>query len=257
MINHTAALAAFVSATRWRARRRALLGSVLGAFLIILGGPAVQAAETPSEGAEGIAVVPRPKPPYPDWMLRRIETLRARNPEAILMGDSLIAGWPEEDWRRLLPEGAVNFGAGGDTSGNLLWRVRKAFAPGMRLRHALLLVGTNDVATQHPEAIAGMIATIVETVEAAAPDVCMTVVGLLPRRDGRADLAAKIDAVNRRLAALASARVRVVDPDPMLRASCPQAGPCDLYKDKIHLSPPGYDRLTALVAEAQQAHPCG
>src|SRR5689334_12130225 len=253
MLNHTAALAAFVSAIGWRARRPAVLGSILGALLVILGGPPAQSAA--SDRADEIAAVPRPKPPYPDWMLRRIETLHARDPEAILMGDSLIAGWPEEDWRQLLPEGAVNFGAGGDTSGNLLWRVRKAFAPGMRLRHALLLVGTNDVATAPPEAIAGMIATIIETVETAAPDVCMTVVGLLPRRDGRADLAAKIEAVNRRLATLASSRVRVVDPDPMLRANCPQAGQCDLYKDKIHLSPPGYDRLTALVAAAQQAHP--
>jgi lysophospholipase L1-like esterase len=237
MLNPIATVRAFVSAAL-------LVAAVCGS----LGGPAA---------AQEIAVEPRTKPPYPDWMLRRIETLRARDPEAILLGDSLIAGWPEEDWRQVLPAGAVNFGAGGDTSGNLLWRVRQAFAPGMRLHEALLLVGTNDVATERPEAIAGMIATIVVTVERAAPDVCMTVVGLLPRRDGRADLEAKIAAVNRRLATLASSRVRVVDAYAMLRASCPGAGPCDLYKDKIHLAPAGYDRLTAFVAQAQQAHPCG
>jgi platelet-activating factor acetylhydrolase IB subunit beta/gamma len=236
MLNPVATVRAFVAA--------AFLVAVCGS----LGGPAA---------AQGIAVEPRTKPPYPEWMLRRIETLRPRDPEAILLGDSLIAGWPEADWRQLLPADAVNFGAGGDTSGNLLWRVRKAFAPGMRLRQALMLVGTTDVAAQPPEAIAGMIATIVATVERAAPDVCMTLVGLPPRRDGRADLEAKIEAVNRRLAAHASPRVRVVDPDAMLRASCPDAGTCALYKDKIHLAAAGYARLTAFVAEAQQAHPCG
>jgi platelet-activating factor acetylhydrolase IB subunit beta/gamma len=238
----------------------ALLRAAAFVFLALFGAaltgiPAYAAGTTPGP-ADSIAVEPRAEPPYPDWLLRRIETLRARDPEAILLGDSLIAGWPEEDWHALLPGGAMNFGAGGDTSGNLLWRVRQAFAPGMRLRAALLLVGTNDVARQPAEAIAGTIATIVATVEADAPEVCVTVVGLLPRRDGRADLDAKIEDVNRRLAGLASPRVRVVDPHPMLRASCPKAGPCDLYKDKIHLAPAGYERLTSLIAQAQQAHPC-
>jgi platelet-activating factor acetylhydrolase IB subunit beta/gamma len=239
----------------------ALASAIICLFLILFDAilfviPAYAAGAAPGETPDVVAE-PRAKPPYPDWMLRRIATLRERDPEAILLGDSLIAGWPKPAWRALLPEGAVNFGAGGDTAGNLLWRVEQAFAPGMRLRAALLLVGTNDVPTRPAAAIAAAIAAIVAKVEADAPGACLTIVGLLPRRDGRADLETKIEDVNRRLAALASARVRVADAHRRLRDACPGAGPCTLYKDTVHLTPEGYERLTAWVAAAQQAHSCG
>lgn len=97
----------------------------------------------PAQGEAAIG--PRTLPPYPDWLMRRMETLRQQDPKAMLLGDSLIAGWPPDLARRLFDAEPMNFGAGGDTTGNLLWRVRQSFGLGMGLESALILIGTNDL----------------------------------------------------------------------------------------------------------------
>jgi lysophospholipase L1-like esterase len=228
---------------------------------VLVVGPVISAipahaAASRSGKIGGIVAEPRSEPPYDDRMLNRMKSLRERDPKAMLLGDSLIAAWPERNWRTFFPEGAVNFGAGGDSTANLLWRIQHAFAPGMQLRSALVLIGTNDLPTKSPEAIAASIAAIVSTVEANAPDACVTIIGLLPRRDGRKEFEAKILDVNRRLGALASPKVRFVNPHQQLIDACPSTGPCDLYTDTVHLTPAGYERLTSVVAKTLQQHSC-
>nr|WP_246654103.1 GDSL-type esterase/lipase family protein [Azospirillum formosense] len=168
----------------------------------------------------------------------------------MLLGDSLIAGWPPDLARRLFDAEPMNFGAGGDTTGNLLWRVRQSFGPGMGLESALVLVGTNDLPKRSAAEIAGTIGTIVAEVRRSAPGACVTLLTLLPRRDGDAAFAERIMDVNRRLAALAGAGLRVVDANTPLRDACPAEGSCPLYKDPVHLTRAGYERLTAIVGKA-------
>ncbi|MHA7063552.1 GDSL-type esterase/lipase family protein [Azospirillum argentinense] len=193
---------------------------------------------------------PRTQPPYPDWLVKRMETLRHQNPKAMLLGDSLIAGWPPDLARRLFDAEPMNFGAGGDTAGNLLWRVRQSFGPGMGLRSALILVGTNDLPNRSAAEIAGTIGTITTDMKRSAPGACITLLTLLPRRDGNAAFAERIAEVNRRLAALAAPGLRVVDANTPLRDACPAEGACPLYKDPVHLTRAGYERLTAAVGKA-------
>ncbi|UKJ77373.1 SGNH/GDSL hydrolase family protein [Azospirillum brasilense] len=195
-------------------------------------------------------VGPRTQPPYPDWLVTRMETLRRQDPKAMLLGDSLIAGWPPDLARRLFDTEPMNFGAGGDTTGNLLWRVRQSFGPGMGLRSALILVGTNDLPNRSAAEIAGTIGTIAAEVKRSAPGACVTLLTLLPRRDGNAIFAERVAEVNRRLTALAAPGLRVVDADTPLRDACPAEGACPLYKDPVHLTRAGYERLTAAIGKA-------
>lgn len=215
----------------------------IAALLALLAVPAQ--GETPSETSIG----PRAQPPYPDWLVTRMETLRRQDPKAILLGDSLIASWPPNLARRLFDAEPMNFGAGGDTTGNLLWRVRQSFGPGMGLESALILVGTNDLPKRSATEIADSIGTIAAEVKRSAPGACVTLLTLLPRRDGNAAFAERIMDVNRRLAALAGPGLRVVDANTPLRDACPAEGPCPLYKDPVHLTRAGYERLTALVGK--------
>lgn len=193
---------------------------------------------------------PRAWPPYPDWLTKRMEMLRRQDPKAMLLGDSLVAGWPSDLAHRLFDAEPMNFGAGGDTTGNLLWRVRHSFEPGMGLESALILVGTNDLPKRSAAEIAGTIGTIAAEVKRSAPGVCVTLLSLLPRRDGNAVFAERVADVNRRLAALAGPGLRVVDASTPLRDACPAEGSCPLYKDPVHLSRAGYERLTAIVGKA-------
>jgi len=225
-----------------------LLGGILAVSLphLAIAGP--EPADVPVE--------PRMQPPYSAWMNRLMDSLRHRDPEAILMGDSLVAAWPKDLSRALFDVEPVNFGAGGDTTANLLWRMRTAFGPGMRLTSALILVGTNDLPKRPAEGIAASVGHILSELQAAAPKACVTVVALLPRRNGGAALRGKIQEVNERLLALASPSVRIVDASAPLLERCPVTGPCDLYKDTVHLTRAGYEILTSVVQSAQQERPC-
>lgn len=184
---------------------------------------------------------PRTDPPYEPWMLDRLATLRRQDPHAVMLGDSLVAAWPPDQQRRLFPGGVVNLGAGGDRTENVLWRVGQAFHPGMRLRHALVLAGANDLHLHPPGDIADALAAIAAAIQANAPDAAVTVIGVLPRRDPRAFAAAIAD-VNRRLRAL-----------PGIRYADPGAFPGDAYKDTVHLTPAGYALLTSAVLPVVQA----
>nr|WP_246472481.1 GDSL-type esterase/lipase family protein [Azospirillum tabaci] len=202
----------------------------------------------PAQGETTIG--PRTQPPYPDWLTKRMETLRRQDPKAMLLGDSLIAGWPPDLSRRLFDAEPMNFGAGGDTTGNLLWRVRHSFGPGMGLESALVLVGTNDLPNRSAAEIAGTIGTIAAEVKRTAPGACVMLLTLLPRRDGNAAFAERIMDVNRRLTALAGPGLRVVDASTPLRDACPAEGACPLYKDPVHLTRAGYERLTTAIGKA-------
>ncbi len=244
-----------------RAARRTLLLALAAVLLVASRAGAVRAqAQRPdgSPGAlpDGLVVEPRASPPYEPWMLARLDRLREVDPPAVLLGDSLVAGWPGTLHPRLLPAGAVNLGAGGDTTANLLWRLRRALGPGMWMREALLLVGTNDLPLRSGELIAGGVGAAAAAVLEAAPRVCLTVIGLLPRRDGRADFDAAVRDANRRLAAGLPPGVRFVDAYDRLRAACPATGACALYKDTVHLTRDGYTLLGALVDDAAEARPC-
>lgn len=198
----------------------------------------------------GTPVGPRTQPPYPDWLVTRMETLRRQDPMAMLLGDSLVAGWPPDLAHQLFDAEPMNFGAGGDTTGNLLWRVRQSFGPGMGLRSALILVGTNDLPNRSAAEIADTIGTIAAEVKRSAPGACITLLTLLPRRDGNAAFAERIAEVNGGLAALAGPGLRVVDAYTPLRDACPAEGSCPLYKDPVHLTRAGYERLTTIVGKA-------
>ncbi len=209
-----------------------------------------------AQSLSGLLIGPRTHPPYELWMLQMMNSLRERDPPGILVGDSLVSGWPEDLQRKVSPAGTVNFGAGGDTTANLLWRIRHALKPGMQMTSALVLVGTNDLPVRSAEEIAKVIGTIVSDVQSSAPRVCVTLIGLLPRRDGRLDFDGKIQDVNHRLAGLEAPRVRFVDSYKRLQASCPPIEPCELYQDSVHLTRSGYELLTNIVHETTSQHPC-
>ncbi|TWA72744.1 platelet-activating factor acetylhydrolase IB subunit beta/gamma [Azospirillum brasilense] len=221
-----------------RITRRGLAG--IAALLAVLAAPVL--GDT--------TIGPRAQPPYPDWLTTRMETLRRQDPKAMLLGDSLVAGWPPDLARRLFDAEPMNFGAGGDTTGNLLWRVRHSFGPGMGLESALLLVGTNDLPNRSAAEIADTIGTIAAEVKRSAPGACVTLLTLLPRRDGNVVFAERVAEVNRRLTTLAGPGLRVVDANTPLRDACPTEGACPLYKDPVHLSRAGYERLTATIGKA-------
>ena len=81
------------------------------------------------------------------------------------------------------PEGALNFGIGGDTTNGVLWRLQNGEFPAtFKPRGAVVLIGTNNVPSDAPaEKIAEAIAYIVNEIRARSPGTKVLLLDLLPR----------------------------------------------------------------------------
>lgn len=174
-----------------------------------------------------------------------VERARQGGIDVLFLGDSiteLFATRGKDVWARTIaPLGSVaNFGISGDRTQFVLWRARHGELEGTNARVVVLMVGTNNLASAKPEAVARGVAAIVETVRAKLPEAVVVLNALLPRGALDDPLRAKSAAVNARLAALADgAHVRWLDAG----AGFVDAGgaiPAALMPDKLHPSAAGY-----------------
>jgi lysophospholipase L1-like esterase len=133
----------------------------------------------------------KPEPLADQGWLSRVDALerQAMGPEAgraqlLFLGDSLVQGWAPLVFEHFYADrGALNLGAGGDSTQSLLWRLaRLPLGSTLRPRLAVVLVGTNNTAAgSRPEDTALGIAEVVRTIRHRSPQTKVLLVGLLPR----------------------------------------------------------------------------
>ncbi|KAI4882623.1 hypothetical protein NFI96_022016, partial [Prochilodus magdalenae] len=161
-----------------------------------------------------------------------------------------LAPPPFEVWRELFsPLHALNFGIGGDTTCNVLWRLQNGELENIRPRVVVLWVGTNN--HEHTaEQVAGGMVAIVQLLHSRLPKAKIVVLGLLPRGEFPNPLREKNSAVNN-----------------YLRASLPRLGPvqfldvgggfvhsdgtisCRDMFDFLHLTASGYSAMATPLHE--------
>ena len=188
-------------------------------------------------------------------------------------GDSITRRWGTSDapyrdlfdsWRRnFFGWNAANFGWGGDTVQNILWRLTNGELDDVHPKVIVLLAGTNNIGAEPRQGVAGQvvedvsggIAAIVSVMrrKAAGATVILTGVTLRRDRDGGMSLRPTIEAINTRLASLADGRsIRYIDINSRLaeKGGGLIAG---MTVDGLHLSPAGYqvwaDALKPIFAE--------
>ena len=188
-------------------------------------------------------------------------------------GDSITRRWGTSDaqYRDLLANwrqnffgwNAADFGWGGDTVQNVLWRLEDGEFDGVRPNVVVLMAGTNNIAdtprtaidSRIVDEIASGIRAILELVQHRAPEATIVVMGITPRldRQGGPSLAPTIAAANARIGALADGRrVRFLDLNGALAApdGAPHAG---MTVDGLHLTVAGYqvwaDALKPILTE--------
>lgn len=134
------------------------------------------------------------------------------DPEVILIGDSITNNYdkaspPDEDfqptWRLFYaPRHALNLGFSGDTTSNVLWRLRHGEVDGPHPKVAILLIGTNDSSVGGRDAVQterGIDAVVVE-LERRLPATRILLLGILPSAVSNAKSATDA-AINAHLAA--------------------------------------------------------
>ena len=175
-------------------------------------------------------------------------------------GDSITRRWGATDYPRLLAHwrrqfhgwNAANFGWGGDTTHNILWRLQNGELDGVSPRIVVLQAGTNNLPWSGPADdaavgdVVGGIKAIVATFREKAPGATIVLTALFPRPQNKA-LAPAIGQINERLAGLADGKkVRFVNINDRLTDDSGDLLP-GVSGDGVHLEEKGYDAWAAAL----------
>jgi lysophospholipase L1-like esterase len=236
--------------------------SILGAAFVCLSSVAAF-ADAPSPS------VPLPPPampdpvhghiPFPPWSEngriahgQLVEKAHSGRIDLYFLGDSITRRWGATDYPDFLAHwqknffgwNAADFGWGGDSTHQILWRILNGEMEGVSPKVIVLLAGTNNIDKgQHPEraadAAAG-VAAIVATCREKVPGATIIVTAIFPRNDSPASNALIAEA-NAAIAKLADGdKVRFLDINDQLADA-----DGNLFEgmtvDQLHLSLKGYE----------------
>ncbi len=201
--------------------------------------------------------VPREDPNSRAAHSQLLDKARRGGIDVYFEGDSITRRWGAADYPELLANwqgnffgwNAANFGWGGDTTRNILWRLKNGELDGVHPRVIVLLAGTNNVGNTAPAGaeeakasdIAGGIKAILDTMRAKAPDANIILMGIFPRNDNMAVMPL-IQRINDRISAYADGqKVRYLNINDKLadQNSLIFDGMMN-PADKLHLTVKGY-----------------
>ncbi|XP_072302503.1 platelet-activating factor acetylhydrolase IB subunit alpha2 [Eucyclogobius newberryi] len=139
-------------------------------------------------GDENPAALPKPVEDVQGderWISQHIrfaQECKDAEPDVLFIGDSMVQLMQQYDiWREFFsPLHAINFGIGGDTTCNVLWRLQNGELENIRPKVVVLWVGTNN--HEHTaEQVAGGVTAIAQLLATRLPKAKIIVLGLLPR----------------------------------------------------------------------------
>jgi lysophospholipase L1-like esterase len=175
-------------------------------------------------------------------------------------GDSITRRWGATDYPRLLAHwkkhyhgwNAANFGWGGDTTHNILWRLQNGELDGVSPRIIVLQAGTNNLPWSGPADdaavadVGGGIKAIMAAFQQQAPDATIVLTALFPRPQNQA-LAPAIAQINEQLATLADGmKIRFFSINDQLTDDHDNLLP-GISGDGLHLEEKGYEVWAAAL----------
>jgi lysophospholipase L1-like esterase len=200
-----------------------------------------------------------------------LEKARRGGIDVYFAGDSITRRWGTSDpqYRSFLTNwiqnffgwNAGNFGWGGDSIQNILWRLQNGELDDVNPKVIVLLAGANNVGSAPPrggdeakvEEIARGIRALLSTMQQKATNATIVLMGILPRNDGGISIVSTINKINARISGFADGRKiryvnindRLADRDGKLFEG--------VTVDRLHLSVKGYqvwaDALKPVLTE--------
>ncbi|MSU70476.1 MAG: GDSL family lipase [Opitutaceae bacterium] len=235
----------------------------VGALLSFSAAQPTAPATMPAPPAHVDASAPIPKKDNGAFV-KRHESFLARakaGPIGLLfLGDSITDGWSHAPhiWQAYYDKfHPANFGIGGDTTQNVIWRIEQGELGGIHPRVVVLMLGTNNTRTHSAEEIFAADKKIVELIRAKIPETKVLLLAIFPRgdrknRDGSIDSSeqkmAIIHAVNVGLAKLDDGKnIRYLDIGAHFLGQDGKI-PFAIMPDQLHPNAAGYQ----LWADAMQ-----
>lgn len=183
----------------------------------------------PNERPAADVPVPRADPNSMLAHAQLLEKKRKGRIDVYFLGDSITRRWgaSDERYKALLANwrqnfygwNAANFGWGGDTTQNILWRLENGELDGVNPKIIVLMAGTNNVGRTSPEGdddpraadVTRGVKAILDLCRRKAPGATIVLMAVTPRHDNLAVMPV-IDEINRRIAKLADGKkVRFVN----------------------------------------------
>ncbi|ADB39967.1 SGNH/GDSL hydrolase family protein [Spirosoma linguale] len=192
-----------------------------------------------------------------DWEIRHREVLarlKAKPPRIVFMGNSITHFWGGEpkasrvngadSWNSVLePLGAQNLGYGWDRVENVLWRVYHGELDGYKADQVVLMIGTNNLQLNTDAEIVAGLKFLIQAIKSRQPTAEVMMVGIFPRRNGEARVAAINDAIARMTGEINASFTQpgsvFLQPDGKIDES--------LFSDGLHPNPEGYRRLVGAL----------
>jgi lysophospholipase L1-like esterase len=185
-----------------------------------------------------------------------VHKARSGRIDLYFLGDSITRRWGCADpgyapflahWQsRFFGWNAGNFGWGGDTLANILWRIQNGELAGVEPKVIVLMGGTNDVGAapddpNTPGRVCAGLRAVIGECRSLAPHALVVLMGILPRADSMAASGA-VRQINAALPELAKELdAHFVD---LTGALCDEAGeihPGMLDPDQLHADFPVYE----------------
>jgi lysophospholipase L1-like esterase len=230
----------------------------------------IQAAPVPADTRPAVVKPDQPSPRLDaNSRLAHSQMLeKARNGRIDLyfVGDSITRRWGTSDaqyrdflenWKQnFFGWNAADFGWGGDTTQNILWRLRNGELDGVEPKVIVVLAGTNNLVgpgRAEPEEIAKGIAAIVATCREKAPKATVILTAVFPRNDHRETIPL-IERINKEIARSADGRkVRFLNVNDRLADGNGKLFPGMMNDDGLHPALPCYriwaDGLKPILTE--------
>ena len=199
-----------------------------------------------------------PKTRPGNWMQRHEKYLQevkehAGKVDVLFVGDSITDGWhgagKEQFAQTFEPLKAWNIGIGGDRTQHVIWRLQNGEVAGIAPKVTMLMIGTNNLASNTNEEIVDGIKGCVKEIQKQLPSTKILLLGVFPRDEKpNTERRTRIKAINEQIAKLddGGKTVRYLDigdkflePDGTLTKS--------IMPDSLHPNKKGYDIWTDAV----------
>lgn len=167
--------------------------------------------------------------------------------EVVFLGDSITQGWGgagAKVWKdRFEPLKAVNYGIGGDTTREVLYRLNDGILDGITPKAVVVMIGTNNfgLTADSPVDVAKGVGAVVATVRKKAPGAKVLLFGIFPR-DKAVDtpFRKKIAETNEAISKVADGKTVVYRDIGKAFLAADGTLPADVMPDALHLSEKGY-----------------
>jgi lysophospholipase L1-like esterase len=112
-----------------------------------------------------------------------VASMRGKPVDLIFIGDSITQGWIAGEgkavWEKYYASRALNFGQGGDTTQNVLWRFQNLDIKDFKPKVAIIMIGTNNFHDTPPDIATGVKA-VIDTTKGTFPGVKVILISILP-----------------------------------------------------------------------------